>query len=65
MLYKDNASTWESHHFPAEKTASMLYNQKRKESKRGEGSRIVSGKAVKAAGGKPRGDNSSGPCCAR
>ena len=28
MLYKNNASTWESQHSPVEKTAGMLYNRK-------------------------------------
>ena len=67
MLYKDSVSTWESQHSPTEKTAGMPYNQKEgKQTGRGQSdSRIVPGKAVKAAGGKPRGDNSSSPCCAR
>ncbi len=28
MLHKSNASTWESQHLPAEKTAGMPYNRK-------------------------------------
>lgn len=40
MLYKDNASTWESQHFPAEETAGMPYNRKGGK-KRGESSNAI------------------------
>jgi len=40
MLYKDNASTWESQHFPAEETAGMPYNRKGGK-KRGESSNTI------------------------
>ncbi len=67
MLYKNNASTWESQRPPAEETAGMPHNRKGGRQIRcwQSDSRIVPGKAVKAAGGKPRGGKSSSPCCAR